>query len=507
MSERPHDSSFYDDEKQQIQDVGKYWKADGRPPPPPPILYPDERKHACDSVVDRSSMVQRVKTKREMQRIWGASGVSTLFLTILVLVQLFHVFRSPTAKSIDDCAWSYTKQKTGLLDVKPITRDEFIERQQVLAAAISEAGVDAFIAEPSASSTYYANISSDFDLSERPFLMILDKEGQFSYLVPKFEANRIADLDMVYSSKKVIEWHEEESPYEALKRATGYKKIMLDEHVRFMIASGLEKADIDVIPVSEPVQSIRAVKSEAELVILRGINEFTVELVRGLQKCIKIGSTQQMILQAAEGLFRKAGESMGLDLLKGMWQLALLGESAANPHGGSKDAKLKDGEFVLIDIGTSLHGYGSDVTRTFLPKGASISDELLSIWHLVYDAQSAAIELMKVNETCSVVDAASREVISNAGYGKFFTHRLGHGLGLEVHEHPYLNGANQEKLRAGQVVTNEPVSRNAPSTAVSDFEGRVSMLPTSKPESRAHVEMSDSGSGLKMQFLSHPTGE
>jgi Xaa-Pro aminopeptidase len=198
------------------------------------------------------------------------------------------------------------------------------------------------------------------------------------------------------------------------------------------------------------------VKSDAELAILRGVNQFTVELVRGLQKCIKIGNTQELVFATAKSLFGRAGKKFGLDLVKGFWAIVLFGENAANPHGGSKGAKLEDGEFVLIDIGTDLHEYGSDVTRTFLPKKSTVSKELLDIWHLVYDAQSAAIERMKANETCSVVDGVSRDIISGAGYGEFFTHRLGHGLGLEMHEHPYLNGANKEKLKAGQVVTNEP---------------------------------------------------
>jgi Xaa-Pro aminopeptidase len=81
----------------------------------------------------------------------------------------------------------------------------------------------------------------------------------------------------------------------------------------------------------------------------------------------------------------------------------------------------------------------------------------MDVWYTVHAAQTAAIERMNVNETCSVVDAVARKVISDKGYGEFFTHRLGHGLGLEMHEHPYLNGANGEKLKAGEVVTNEPV--------------------------------------------------
>jgi Xaa-Pro aminopeptidase len=112
---------------------------------------------------------------------------------------------------------------------------------------------------------------------------------------------------------------------------------------------------------------------------------------------------------------------------------------------------------VLIDIGSKLHEYGSDVTRTILPTGSEVTKELMDVWYTVQAAQAVAIEFMNVNETCSVVDAAARKIITDNGYGEFFTHRLGHGLGLEMHEHPYLNGANGERLRIGEVATNEPV--------------------------------------------------
>lgn len=356
------------------------------------------------------------------------------------------------SQELQSCAWKHLKEHASLLDVAPISYDEFLKRQSTLAAALDEVGVDAFIAEPSTSTSYYANISTSYELSERPFLMILDRKGQFSYLGPKFELNRIAGLQMVYQNKKVIEWREEDLWYEVLQKETGYKKIMLDEHARFMIASGLQTAGVEVVPTSHAIQSLRAVKSEAELTIMKGINRFTLELVRSLQKCIRIGVTQSTIKTAAHGLFTQAG------IGKDFWTIVLFGDQAANPHGGAVGKTLSDGEFVLIDIGSNLHGYGSDVTRTILPRRSTVSKELMDIWWTVHRAQGAAIELMSANETCSVVDAASRDVIEKAGYGEFFTHRLGHGLGLEMHEHPYLNGANDEKLKAGEVVTNEPVS-------------------------------------------------
>jgi Xaa-Pro aminopeptidase len=357
---------------------------------------------------------------------------------------------SPSPQSLEKCAWKPLQEYISLLDLEPISRTEFLHRQHALAAALEKAGVDAFIAEPSASTAYYANISTSYELSERPFLFILSKTGQFSYLAPKFELGRIAGLEMVFKEKNVIEWKEEESPYEVLRRETGYRKVMLDEHTRFMIADGLKEVGIEVVSMGREIQSLRAVKSEAELAILRGINGFTLQLVRSLQKCIKVGMSQNTIQTAAHALFTRAGVG------KGFWAIVLFGEQAASPHGGSEGEVLRDGEFVLIDIGSSLHGYGSDVTRTMLPSKSKVSKDLMDVWSTVHAAQGAAIELMKPNETCSVVDAASRSVIEKEGFGKFFTHRLGHGLGLEMHEHPYLNGANGEKLKTGEVVTNEP---------------------------------------------------
>jgi Xaa-Pro aminopeptidase len=396
----------------------------------------------------------QVTTERRELPAGKALKHSFFFISItLVLVTLSYLapVTFATHEELETCSWKTLQAHVSLLNVSSITRNEFLVRQSILAAALDAAGVDAFIAEPSASTSYYANISASFELSERPFLMILDRQGQFSYLAPKFELGRIAGLDMVFAEKNVIEWQEEESPYEVLKEATGYKKIMLDEHARFMIASGLQAAGIDVVSTSQTIQSLRAVKTETELMILRGINEFTLQLVRSLQKCITIGMDQETIFTASSALFTRAGVG------KGFWAIVLFGEQAANPHGGSLGKTLKDGEFVLIDIGSKLHDYGSDVTRTILPMKSKISQELLSVWYTVHAAQSAAIMHMKVNETCSVVDGASRNVIKESGYGEYFTHRLGHGLGLEMHEHPYLNGGNGEKLKAGEVVTNEPV--------------------------------------------------
>lgn len=427
---------------------------------------PDDGDEYLPLLSARRKHASKLRSKR---RAWGrfcktigcacflALSIGFSVTTFMYRDSWWH-FKRLSAPSLETCAWNHLEPYADLLDVAPITRHEYLSRQKTLAAALQHARVDAFIAEPSASTTYYANISNSYHLSERPFLMILDQNAHFSYLVPKFEAGRIAALDMVYRDKTVIEWREEDSPYAVLANATGLSRIMLDEHARFMIAAGLQAAGVEVVPMSETVQALRAVKTEAEIAILTAINRFTLELVASLQKCIPVGIAQETVVSAAHALFSRAGVG------EGFWAIVLFGDQAAYPHGGKTGKTLEEGEFVLIDIGSILHEYGSDVTRTILPKGGKVSEELLGIWKTVQAAQSAGFNLMQPNETCSVVDAASRKPVADAGYAEYYTHRLGHGLGLEMHEHPYLNGANHEKLKVGEVVSNEPVSRVPAST-------------------------------------------
>ncbi|KAI0423389.1 peptidase M24, structural domain-containing protein [Xylaria sp. FL1042] len=398
------------------------------------------------------------------------SFISSVTAVVLLLLLLFvnlhlsifdiaNVFPSrPISKTValETCAWETLQSYTSLLGVPPIARSDFLARQRVLASALRAAHLDAFVAEPSASTTYYANISAAFHLSERPFLMVLDDDAVFSYLVPQFETGRInvESQHMVFdgdAETAAIPWAEEENPYTVLARRLGpRRRVMVDEHLRHMIAAGLEAVGIEVVPMSEEVRRLRSVKTNPEIAILRGINSFTRQLVRAVQGCLHVGLAQEDVVGAGQALFTRAGVG------EGFWAIALFGSSAAYPHGGETGAVLRENEFVLIDIGSQLHGYGSDVTRTILPPGGVVSDELMGIWRTVLRAQTAGFAKMRPNETCSDVDAASRVPVEEQGYGPFYTHRLGHGLGLEVHEHPYLNGANRERLTAGVVATNEP---------------------------------------------------
>jgi Xaa-Pro aminopeptidase len=365
-------------------------------------------------LIPPESSISTAKSLKFLDRPKANIIIGLSFLAVLILAGgltvLFTIIRDsnpiPSASEIQTCAWSELEHALWLLDVPPIEWNEFLARQATLAATLRKEGIDAYIMEPSASSLYYFNVSTSYSLSERPFLTIISSDGSFSVLAPSFEVGRVGGLNMVYDEIRVIEWKEEESPYHVLRQelGNGTTKVMVDEQTRFFITSGLQAANFTVLPVSTAISSIRTVKSQAELRILKGVNQFTAQVIRALQPCIKAGITQEALFDAAYSLFEHAGVGLGF------WAIVLFGEQAANPHGGSKGKVLGNSEFVLIDIGSTLYGYGSDVTRTILPEDESISQELLDAWYLVLSAQGAAISVTGEETPCSVVDAASRYV-------------------------------------------------------------------------------------------------
>jgi Xaa-Pro dipeptidase len=137
--------------------------------------------------------------------------------------------------------------------------------------------------------------------------------------------------------------------------------------------------------------------------------------------------------------------------------LVLIGASAALPHGSQQPQKLKESDVVLIDGGTTVEGYQSDVTRTTV--FGKPSDQIAKAYEIVRKAQDAALEAARAGRLCGTVDDAARAVVANAGYGpdyKFLTHRLGHGIGLDGHEHPYLVRGSRTVLESGMTFSNEP---------------------------------------------------
>lgn len=192
------------------------------------------------------------------------------------------------------------------------------------------------------------------------------------------------------------------------------------------------------------------IKSAAELACLRRANQATKAALAAVAAHVRAGMRQSDVA----ALVREAQGAAGLGSI---WALVLFGPDAAYPHGTESDRVLVEGDLILVDTGGALHGYCSDITRTWA-FGAP-DDQQRRIWDIVSEAQRAAMARIRPGVRCSEVAAAARAVVAAAGHGdgyQRFTHRLGHGIGLNVHEHPYLVRGNDLVLAPGMTMSNEP---------------------------------------------------
>jgi Xaa-Pro aminopeptidase len=197
------------------------------------------------------------------------------------------------------------------------------------------------------------------------------------------------------------------------------------------------------------VWKLRQVKDAEELRLMQKAGELTSEGMKAAYDAIRPGIKEIEVAAEIEYAMRK----------KGGWGTAFetsvaSGSHSAFPHGGCTDSQIRNGDLVVVDIGAKYHSYCSDMTRTIVAGKASEKQKRL--YEIVLKAHQNAIEAIKPGARCRDVDAVSRQVIADAGYGENFCHGLGHGVGLEVHEPPTLNPDSKDKLVAGNVVTDEP---------------------------------------------------
>jgi Xaa-Pro dipeptidase len=338
--------------------------------------------------------------------------------------------------------------------VQPITADEFhgrILRAQKLMAELTPK-YDALFVAPGTSLYYFTGIR--WGMSERLLALVLPRAGDPIVVVPAFEEGRMRER--LHFAAEVRAWQEDESPTRIVAAALADRgirtgRIGVEETAAFTFFDHLRAAAPGFECVSgDPVTiACRGRKSGNELELMRLACEATFEVFRAVFASLKPGMSQEEIGKLVEGGFSKMGLRGGA--------LVLLGASAALPHGTIKPQKLKDGDVVLIDGGCTVEGYESDVTRTGIFGKAP--EKVARVYEIVRKAQDAALDAARAGRLSGTVDDAARKVITDAGYGpdyKFFTHRLGHGIGLDGHEHPYLVRGSKTVLEPGMTFSNEP---------------------------------------------------
>jgi Xaa-Pro aminopeptidase len=325
----------------------------------------------------------------------------------------------------------------------PLPADAFRERQQKLRAAGKARGLDALFVTPSTNLAYAADLA--IGKSERLTALLLFSDGPAVLVTPSFEeANhrRSAVVDEVKS------WKEEEDPIALTVRLLEGKKVLgVEGSTPYETVVRLGAAFPGKIEDATALfDALRRVKSREEQVFIRAAGDRTTTAITATHRRIRKGMTEHRVADILAEEFTKLGVHGG--------GLVQFGPSSAFPHGGPEERTLAGGDVVLIDAGCKVRGYNSDVTRTAAFR--SVSDEVRKVYQTVERAQTAGIAALKAGAIPEEVDRAARRIIEEAGYGEFFTHRLGHGLGMDGHESPYLVRGNPTPLVAGNTVTIEP---------------------------------------------------
>ncbi len=198
------------------------------------------------------------------------------------------------------------------------------------------------------------------------------------------------------------------------------------------------------------ISQLRQVKDEQEIASLRESNRIAFHTYQYIRPLVKTGMSEVELAAEIEKFMRMQGASS-----PSFNSIVAFGENTANPHHVASDRKLQDNEAVLIDYGCVYEGYCSDITRCWW-HGDHEPEEYTKIWNIVDQARRAGIEAEVPGAITQQVDAAARDIIEAAGYGEYFTHRLGHGVGLEIHEEPNNDQTSQTVLQEGHVLTIEP---------------------------------------------------
>ena len=317
------------------------------------------------------------------------------------------------------------------------------------------AGHDAWLVEGGATLGYLTGV--DCKRSERLFAYVLGARGEDLWIVPAFEKERAGAMAEQAGGAEIVAWREHESPWLAARAALaerGVRALAVEPSSRAFVLEELRAAlaeDARVVCDRKLAQDVRSVKEPAEIARLRAAGVATKQAIEACAERLRTGHEERDL----HALLLAAQRAMGL---ADPWALALFGPSSALPHGASGSRRLERGDVVLVDTGGALGGYQSDVTRTWT-FGAAPSAEFERTWHAVRDAQRAAFAALRPGALAKDVDQAARAVLERAGYGpgdRLFTHRLGHGIGLEGHEPPYLDGGSAAALAAGMTFSNEP---------------------------------------------------
>jgi Xaa-Pro dipeptidase len=340
----------------------------------------------------------------------------------------------------------------------PITSEERRGRIDKARRLLNEHRIDALLLTGGTSLRYFSGIG--WGLSERLFAMVVPAKGEPFFVAPAFEEDRAREQivrgPFSGTAADVRTWQEDESPYARIAQGLADRSIKtgtigVEETVRFVFSDGVSQAAPGLKIVSgTPVSAgCRMTKDAHEIELMRLASRVTLKAYEAAYRALQEGMTQDDFADLVSAAHDKLGFSGGAGVQ--------VGEYSALPHGSLTPQVIKQGTILLIDGGCTVEGYQSDISRTFVL--GKPTDTMKKVFEIERRAQDAALAAARPGVACEAVDRAARHVISDAGYGpdyKFFTHRVGHGMGMDGHEWPYLVRGNTLPLAPGMVFSDEP---------------------------------------------------
>ena len=342
--------------------------------------------------------------------------------------------------------------------IVPISDAEFQARCEKAQLLMKQHAIDAIYLNAGTNLYYFTG--TRWGASERMVGAVLAADGRLNYIAPHFEINTLDGFMRIKGP--VAGWQEHESPYQlfgAMLQSMGLQDavIGLDESCAFFISDGLAQANpshkyVNAKPVTA---GCRSCKTPPELALLQRAKDMTLEVHKSAARILREGISTTEVSEFIDKAHRAVGAAKG-----SYFCIVLFGEDSAYPHGVKSPKKLASNDMVLIDTGCQLEGYNSDITRSYV--FGEPNDRQREVWNIEKASQAAGFAAAKLGEPCAAVDIAARAHLVDEGFGPGYEtpglpHRTGHGIGLDIHEWPYLVSSDQTPLDVGMCFSNEPM--------------------------------------------------
>jgi Xaa-Pro dipeptidase len=349
-------------------------------------------------------------------------------------------------------------------EAKPITNDERRARIEKARRLMAQEKIDALVLTGGTSLAYFTNIR--WGGGERLTACVVPAKGEPFFVCPAFEEDRAREQirlgPFTEGRADVRTWNEDESPYALVARGLKDRgvaagRVGMDESTKFVWSDGIASAapQLKVVSGTPVTAGCRMIKDAHELDLMRLASAATLKVYEAVYRSLQPGMTQNDVSALIGAAYRRVGFPGEASVQ--------VGEYTALPHGSITPQTIREGTIIMIDDGCTVEGYQSDITRTFVLGKAT--DKMNKVFTIVKDAQTAALKAARPGVPLESIDAAARNVVVDAGYGpgfKYFSHRLGHGMGMEGHEWPYLVKNNMFgwnkalKAEPGMVFSDEP---------------------------------------------------